>query len=75
MSTKSTIHFTENYHLYQEVFDDKHVYLDIENFEDLTLKVYKKNSKGDVARRLSIKIDENVFKEIIEKYAEFLKIN
>jgi len=73
MSTKSTIHFTENYHLYQEVFDNEHVYLDIENFDGLSLKINKLKNKNDVSRILSLKIDEKVFKSIIEKYSEFLK--
>jgi hypothetical protein len=73
MSTKSTIHFTENYHLYQEVFDNEHVYLDIENFDGLSLKINKLENKNDVSRILSLKIDEKVFKSIIEKYSEFLK--
>ena len=65
MSTKSTIHFTENYHLYQEVFDNEHVYLDIENFDGLSLKINKLENKNDVSRILSLKIDEKVFKSII----------
>lgn len=73
MSTKSTIHFTENYHLYQEVFDNEHVYLDIENFDGLSLKINKLENKNDVSRILSLKIDEKVFKSIIEKYSGFLK--
>lgn len=73
MSTKSTIHFTENYHLYQEVFDNEHVYLDIENFDGLSLKINKLENKNDVSRILSLKIDEKVFKSIIEKYSDFLK--
>lgn len=73
MSTKSTIHFTENYHLYQEVFDNEHVYLDIENFDGLSLKINKLENKNDVSRILSLKIDEKVFKSIIKKYSDFLK--
>lgn len=72
MSTKSTIHFTEDYHLYQEIFDSKNVYLDIENFEGLSLKINKIQNKNDVSRILSLKINESIFKEIIAKYNEFL---
>jgi len=33
MSTKSSLSYGENYHLYQEIFDSLHVYLQIDNVE------------------------------------------
>jgi len=41
MSTKSTMWYGSDFHLYREGFDDAHVYLDIRvpYFEQLTLKI------------------------------------
>src|SRR5690349_2828875 len=41
MSTKSTLWYDGEYHLYQEGFDHEHVYLDIQSshFAELTLKL------------------------------------
>ena len=70
MSTKSTIYFTNNFHLYKEVFDEENVYLTIENFEDLSINIYSTKKNGDLPRSVTIKLDQNVFKEIIKQYSK-----
>lgn len=71
MSTKSTIHFNKNYHLYQEVFDDKNIYLTLDNFEDLKLNVTKATATGNILGNITIKIEKDQLLEIAEKYCAF----
>jgi hypothetical protein len=58
MSTKSTISFGPNYHLYQEIFDVSNVYLQIEGYE------YEiKNDKA------MIQIPIGVWRKMLEDWA------
>jgi hypothetical protein len=45
MSTKSSLAHGENFHFYQECFDDQHVYLELENTEFEVFQTQRPNSK------------------------------
>jgi hypothetical protein len=45
MSTKSSLAHGENFHFYEECFDDQHVYLELENTEFEVFQTQRPNSK------------------------------
>jgi hypothetical protein len=53
MSTKSSLAHGENFHFYEECFDDQHVYLELESTEFEVIQIQRRNSKDFSGRVLA----------------------
>lgn len=61
MSTKLTISYNKDYHLYQETFDDKNIYIELKNIKfDYSNKHNESN--------INISIDHELWKTIMSEY-------
>lgn len=64
MSTRSSIAYSEKYHLYAEVFDDTGLYLE-QDGNDLEFEVYP--------NRINVKIPNQVLKAILDNAEQIRK--
>ena len=68
MSTKATISFNDDYHLYEQVFDDSVVYLQL----DKNIEFQRRdNYYGEtIERQITIAIPRETWKHIVRNYVE-----
>jgi len=70
MSTKSSISHSEEHHLYKEIFEADHVYLEI---EDCLVSMYSKTSisvnNGDVT---TLRIPNHLWEKIVGNWLQWL---
>ena len=70
MSTKASISHSEEYHLYEEAFEEDHVYLEI---EDCLVSMYSKTSisvnNGDVT---TLRIPNHLWEKIVGSWLQWL---
>jgi len=68
MSTKASISHDKEYHLYEETFDEDHIYLEI---EDCLVSMYSKTSisvnNGDVT---TLRIPNHLWEKIVTSWLE-----
>ena len=61
MSTKLTISHNDQYHLYQEIFDNKNIHIELKNIKFDYLNKYNQSN-------MCISIDYELWKTIISEY-------
>ncbi len=59
MSTKSSLCYDENYHIYKEIFDNKNIYLELSNLNSIDLNI--ENNKS----LITISLDIEIFKKLL----------
>ena len=67
MSTKSTISRNKKYHLFEEVFDDLNIYLQLIDVEHKTRDNYY---GGTLEKELTVTIPRGAWHNIIKSYLE-----
>jgi hypothetical protein len=67
MSTKATIFHNKKLHFYEDVFDDKNVYLELYDLEEATIQIFPKYFSNEQKNKITFKILKKDFKDIINK--------
>ena len=69
MSTKATIFSNNTLHVYEEVFEENNIFIEIESFKKLKVSISNNNSK------VTVSFSKKEFENISKKYLQWVKEN